>query len=613
MANLRIAELDFETIKDNLKEFMKTQAEFSDYDFEGSGLNVLIDLLAYNTHYNAYLANMLMNEMFLESAVKRSSAVSIAKHLGYVPTSVTGAVGEVDIIVNNPVNFPSSLTLERYTTFSSTINGSAYSFLNTEPVTISPTNGVYLFSGVKIKEGKLLQYNHTVVNPGPDEKYVIPNSDADINSIFVTIQNSSSDTFTESFIRATDISNYDGASNVYFIEENALGQYEIYFGDGIVGKKLSPGNIITIRYLVSSGIDANVSSVVDQSFTATSAIGGSNDITVTTISNSTGGSDREGISSIRFNAPKANLAKDRVVNKSDYSTVIKSNFPGIKSVAVWGGEENVPPAYGKVFISLTPNPGFAIDTAVLETIKNDVLKDRQVLVVTPEFVDPDYSYLQLNVTVKYNKNLTTLPVSSIIGQVRDAVTNFFVNNLQSFDKNFYHSQLVEVLNNVNLAIVSINIEVGVQKRIIPALNISNGYIESSALNYNNRLHPGEIRSTVFYISSGGETIPVRLRDVPDQMPPSYEGTGTMIIYNSDTGVKISDVGTVDYVTGLIEITDITPVGYPTGVFDIRITAQLQELSTDVVTTKNQVIDLDDTATYEIANREAGLTISAVSV
>ena len=613
MANLRIAELDFETIKDNLKEFLKTQSEFSDYDFEGSGLNVLIDLLAYNTHYNAYLANMLMNEMFLESAVKRSSAVSIAKHLGYVPTSVTGAIAEIDIIVNDPVNYPSSLTLERYTTFSSTINGSAFSFLNTEPVTISPSNGVYLFSGVKVKEGKLLQYSHTVANPGPDEKYVIPNSDADITSIFVTVQNSSSDTYTESFQRAIDISNYDGTTNVYFVEENALGQYEIYFGDGILGKKLSAGNIITIRYLVSSGTDGNVSSVVDQSFSATSAIGGSNDITVTTVKNSTGGSDREGISSIRFNAPKANLAKDRVVNKSDYSTVIKSNFPGIKSVAVWGGEENYPPAYGKVFISLTPNPGFAIDTAVLETIKNDILKDRQILVVTPEFIDPDYSYLQLNVTVKYNKNLTTLPVSSIIGQVRDSVNTFFINNLQSFDKNFYHSQLVEVLNNVNPSIVSINVEVAIQKRVVPALNISNGYIGSNAFNFNNRIHPGEIRSTTFYISEQNETIPVRLRDVPDQMPPSYDGTGTIILYNATTGIKIKNVGTVDYVTGIMEIIDIKPVGFPTGVFDIRINAQLQELSTDVVTTKNQVIDLDDTATYEIANRESGLIISAVTI
>ncbi len=247
MANLRIAELDFETIKDNLKEFLKSQNEFSDYDFEGSGLSVLLDILAYNTHYNAYLANMVVNEMFLDSAVKRSSAVSIAKHLGYVPTSITGAVAEVDIVVNNPVNFPVSLTLERYTPFSSLINGTGYTFLNTEPVTISPTNGVYLFSGVKIKEGRLLEYSHNVINPGPDEKYIIPNTDVDISSIFVTVQESSSDTTTESFIRATDISNYDGSSNIYFAEENALGQYEIYFGDGIVGKKLKAGNIITIN------------------------------------------------------------------------------------------------------------------------------------------------------------------------------------------------------------------------------------------------------------------------------------------------------------------------------------------------------------------------------
>lgn len=613
MANLRIAELDFDTIKTNLKNYLQSQNEFSDYDFEGSGLSVLLDILAYNTHYNAYLANMVMNEMFLDSAVKRSSAVSIAKHLGYTPTSVTGASAKVDIIVTNPVGFPVTLTLERYTPFSSLIDGVPFTFLNTEPVTISPVNGVYLFSDVSVKEGKLLEYSYTVQTGDPTEKFAIPNQGVDISTLYVTVQNSNSDATLETFIRATDITNYDNLSNIYFIEENALGNYELFFGDDVIGRKLKPGNIITIRYLVSSGTDGNVSSVIDQSFTAAAPIGGSTDISVTTVQNSTGGSSRESLESIRFNAPRANLAKDRAVNKSDYETLITSFFPGIKSVAVWGGEENVPPAYGKVFITLAPEPGFVVDTNVKESIKNDVLKSRQILVVTPEFIDPDYTYLNLNVIIKYNKNLTTLPVSTIQSIARTTINNFFINNVQSFGKNFYYSQLLEELNNCNPSILGVNAEVAIQKRLIPVLNISNSYQDENMLNFSNRLHPGEVSSSRFFVSTGGETVPVRIRDVPDTMPPSYDGTGTLILYNPITETKVDEIGTVNYATGEIIITGFTPVGFPSEVFDIRINAVLQETSTDVVVFRNQIIDLDDTVAYEEANRTSGLTIQVVAV
>jgi len=613
MANLRIAELDFDTIKTNLKTFLQSQSEFSDYDFEGSGLSILLDVLAYNTHYNAYLANMVMNEMFLDSAVKRASAVSIAKHLGYTPTSVTGAVAKVDIVVTNPVGFPVTLTLERYTPFTCLIDGSPFTFLNIEPVSISPVNGVYLFSDVSIKEGKLLEYSYVVQTGNPSEKFVIPNSDVDISTLYVTVQKSNNDATLESFIRATDISNYDGDSNIFFIEENALGNYELFFGDGILGKKLVAGNIVTIRYLVSSGTNGNVSNVIDQSFTAAAPIGGSTTVAVTTVQNSNGGTAREFIDSIRFNAPRANLAKDRAVNKSDYQTLIKTYYPGIKSVSVWGGEENVPPAYGKVFITLAPEPGFVIDTGTKESIKNDLLKDRQILVVTPEFIDPEYTYLNLEVVLKYNKNLTTLPVTSIESLARTTVNNFFVNNVQAFGKNFYYSQLLEELNNCNPSIVSSNAEIAIQKRIIPILNVSNAYTDENTLNFNNRLHPGEIESTRFFISIGGDLIPVRLRDAPDTMPPSYDGTGTIVMYNPITMVTIDTIGTVNYATGEMKINGFTPVGFPTGVFDIRINAKLQENSTDVSVLRNQVIDLDNTVAFEEANRVSGLTIQVTAV
>lgn len=301
MPNLRITELDFDQIKSNLRTFLQNQAEFTDYDFEGSGLSVLLDILAYNTHYNAYLANMLANEMFLDSAVKRSSIVSLAKHLGYVPRSTTGSRAVLDITVTSPPGTPAVITMERYTPFTTQISGTAYTFLTLEPYTTTPVGGIYTFGDVTVKEGTLLQYSYTVVTPGPDEKYEIPNDSVDTSTLFVTVQNSSSDATITSFTMSNGIVDVDSSSNVYFLEENSRGQYQIYFGDGIVGKKLVPGNIVRIQYLVSTGDTTNVSGLVTQSFTAGSAIAGSNNITVDVVSNSTGGANKESISSIKFN------------------------------------------------------------------------------------------------------------------------------------------------------------------------------------------------------------------------------------------------------------------------------------------------------------------------
>lgn len=613
MSNLRIAELDFDTIKTNLKTYLQAQNEFTDYDFEGSGLSVLIDILAYNTHYNAYLANMLANEMFLDSAVKRSSVVSIAKHLGYTPRSVTGSKAILDITVNSPSGSPATLTLDRYSSFSSTINGVPYTFLTTEPYTIQPSGGVYTFGDIPVKEGRLLEYGYTVVSPGPDEKYEVPNAAVDISTMLVTVQNSSTDTTITTYTLATDITEVTSTSSVYFIEENTLGNYQIYFGDGILGKKLTTGNIIRIQYLVSSGSIANVSGTISQSFTSDSTIGGSSSIVVTTVSNSTGGAEKESITSIKFNAPRANLARNRAVTKSDFSSIIKAEYSQVESVSVWGGEENSPPAYGKVFISLKPYSGYVIDNATRTEIKNTILSDRKVLTITPEFVDPDYVYVNLNVSINYNKNLTTLSSSQISNLARTTIINFFNNQLQQFEKPFYFSQLLEELNNINSSVLSVLSGVKIQKRIQPVLNVSNAYIEENRLKFNNRLHPGELESTRFNIVREGSTITVRIKDVPDDMPPNYNGTGDVRLYNVSNDQDLGSIGSINYATGEILITNIIPVGYPSGMFEIAITCSAQEESYNITSGKNQIIVLDDNTKDESFSRLAGLTINVTAV
>lgn len=613
MANLRISELDFDTIKTNLKTYLQAQSEFTDYDFEGSGLSVLLDILAYNTHYNAYLANMLANEMFLDSAIKRSSVVSLAKHLGYTPRSTRGSTATLDVTVNNPTGSPSTLTLDRYSSFTSSINGTSYNFLTTDPVTIQPVGGVYTFNDLRVKQGALLEFNYPVVAPGPDEKYVIPNSDVDTTTMLVTVQTSSIDTTTVTYTLCTDITGVDGEDSVYFLEENPLGNYQIYFGDDVIGKKLTAGNIVRIQYLVCVGTDSNVSGNISQSFFPSAPIGGSSDISVTTVSNSSGGAAKESISSIRFNAPRSNQARNRAVTKNDYSVLIKSQYPTVESVAVWGGEENNPPAYGKVFISLKPFAGFTLDSTVKDTIKNTILKDRKTLTVSPEFVDPDYLFVNLVVNARYNKNQTIKSASQIGELIRAEITDYFSNNLQQFELPFYYSQLSNLLSSVDPSIVSVLIELKIQKRLNPVLNVSNSYIEDDSLQFSNKIHPGELESSRFFTLVNGTSTQVKLRDIPSSMPPDYNGTGVIGLFRVDNNVKVTDIGTVNYATGVVTISGLTPLGYPANQYDISITAQVQEDSYDIIAAKNQIIVLDDSTRNDAAGKQSGITINVTTI
>lgn len=613
MANLRITELDFDTIKTNLKTFLNAQTEFTDYDFEGSGLSVLIDLLAYNTHYNAYLANMLVNEMFLDSAVKRSSAVSIAKHLGYTPRSIVGSTAVLDVTVNNPVNNPTSLTLPIYSPFTTTINNEQYTFLTTQAYTITPSSGVYLFENITVKQGTLLQYSYTVTTPGPDEKYEIPNLDVDTTTMLVTVQNSSSDTTTTTYTNSQTIVDVDADSTVYFLEENTLGKYQIYFGDDIIGKKLAAGNIVTIKYLVSVGAVTNVSGNISQSFQSGGAIGGSSSISVTTVSNSTNGAAKESITSIKFNAPRAYLAMDRAVTKNDYSSIIKASYPQVEAVSVWGGEDNDPPVYGKVFISLKPYEGYVINEATKQSIKNTLLKGRQILTVFPEFIDPDYIYVGMTVDVFYNKNRTTTSAAQISSLVNSAVLNYFTSTLQEFETPFYYSQLINKVLSVNNSIVSAVAQIELQKRIQPVLNVSNSYLSDSKLKFSNRIQPGTFISTLFYISYLGESTGVVIRDLPDSMPPDLNGTGTLRLYNFLTDTDLGAVGTINYRLGDVVINNITPVGYPAGQFDIRLNVDLQKDSYNITTARNQIVTYDNSTKSIPANRTAGLTINVTAI
>lgn len=608
MANLRIAELDFDQIKTNLKAFLNAQTEFSDYDFEGSSLSVLIDILAYNTHYNAYLANMMMNEMFLDSAVKKSSAVSLAKMLNYTPISVRGAIANLDVTVTSPTGLPPSITMERYTPFSTTVDGTSYTFLTNKTYTASRVGTTYTFTDVDVIEGSLQNFSFVASTPGPQEKYIIPSLSIDTTTLQVVVQTSATNTTLETFTLCTDITGIDNTSSIFFLEQNSQGKYEIYFGDGVLGKKLTAGNIITAKYIASSGTGANVSDTITQTFTASASIGGSNSITTVVNSNSSGGTDAETISSIKFNAPRVNATKNRAITADDFKTLIATNYSGAESIAVWGGEDNDPPYYGRVLISLKPFEGSFISDATKNLIATSILKERQMINIQPLFVDPDYLYIQLVVSANYNSTLTNLSLEGIKDLINTKITEYFNTNLNQFGKNLYSSQLTKFILEQNQSLVSITPVLKVQKRITPTLNAVNSYSSTSAIKFQNRIHPSELTSTKFYVNYDGTQTLVYLNDVSDTNPPDYSGTGTVYLVNSTSGTLLNSIGTVDYSTGVLTIDSLTPTGYITGQTGIYITANLQELNSDVIVSRNQIVVLDTSEKSAASGRNAGVEI-----
>lgn len=608
MANLRIAELDFDQIKTNLKAFLNAQTEFSDYDFEGSSLSVLLDVLAYNTHYNAYLANMMMNEMFLDSAVKKSSAVSLAKMLNYTPISVRGAIANLDVTVTSPTGLPPSITMERYTPFSTTVDGTSYTFLTNKTYTASRVGTTYTFTDVDVIEGSLQNFSFVASTPGPQEKYIIPSLSIDTTTLQVVVQTSATNTTLETFTLCTDITGIDNTSSIFFLEQNSQGKYEIYFGDGVLGKKLTAGNIITAKYIASSGTGANVSDTITQTFTASASIGGSNSITTVVNSNSSGGTDAETISSIKFNAPRVNATKNRAITADDFKTLIATNYSGAESIAVWGGEDNDPPYYGRVLISLKPFEGSFISDATKNLIATSILKERQMINIQPLFVDPDYLYIQMVISANYNSALTTLTSEGIKSLLSTKITEFFNTNLNQFGKNLYSSQLTKFLLEQNQSLVSITPVLKIQKRIVPTLNAENSYSSTSSISFKNRIHPNELTSTKFYVNYDGVSTLVYLNDTADTSPPDYSGTGTVYLVNATSNIPLTAVGTVDYSTGAVAISSLTPTGYITGQTGIYLTANLQELNSDVLVARNQIVVLDTSEKSAASGRNAGVEV-----
>jgi hypothetical protein len=350
---LTVTDLDFDSIKNNLKTFLRSQSRFQDFDFEGSGMNVLLDLLAYNTHYNAFYLNMIANEMFLDTSKLRQSTVSHAKLINYVPESSHGAETKLNILVTPSVNEDqgtSTLTLDKYTRFfGGSLDGINYPFVALNSDTVNKDGSSFLFSNVTIKQGEVVTRQFLMDSTNTKRRFEIPSANVDLNTVIVTVQQSSSNTDTFVYNIAEDLTEITRDSKVYFIEENEDGNYRVYFGDDVIGKKPTNGNIINITYIDNAGSIANKINV----FTIVESVGSFNDnVRISSTGASYSGTEKETIEQVKYRAPYFYSAQNRAITIYDYETLVTKDYPNIDSVAVWGGEDNIPVVYGKVFLSL---------------------------------------------------------------------------------------------------------------------------------------------------------------------------------------------------------------------------------------------------------------------
>jgi hypothetical protein len=587
---LSVTSLDFDDIKNNMKTFLRQQDQFTDYDFEGSTISTLLDVLAYNTHYNAVYANVLANEMFLDSADIRNSIVSHAKHVGYTPRSATSPIAKLNVVVSDLTG--SSATAARGTTFTTTVDGTSYNYIVKDDTTISPVSGVYTFSELPVYEGTLVNNKYTVDVTNADQRFLIKNKFADTTTLQVTVQNSSSDTTTVTYTKSTDLADVISTSTVYYLEGVEDEQYEVIFGDGVLGKALSTGNIVTLSYIVTSGTGSNGAT----SFSLSGNIAGSSSATITTASNSSGGAEPETPDSIRFNAPRQYASQNRAVTTKDYEARVKTIFPNAKSVQVWGGEDNSTPVYGRVYISINPKSG----VTVTESNKSDIvtqLKDFNVASITPVIEDPETTFIQLNVVVKYDQKATTKAPDTIKSLVQNTITTYNENNLQQFDQMFRHSKFIETINKVDTAILSNITTVKLHKSFTATTTGTTTY----TISFNNAFynpHSGHNASAGGILVSSGFKIS---GDTTNEYFLDEDGQGNVRLYYITAGVRTytnNTQGTINYTTGQIVLNSlhISEVSDVDGSTSTAVRLTVVPNSIDIKPVRNQVIEIDETNT-----------------
>lgn len=552
-SSINLVNLDFDTFKQQLKTYLKSQPIFQDYDFDGSNMSVLLDVLSYNTYLNSFYLNMIGNEMFLDTAVLKDSVVSRAKELNYTPRSFNSARAVVDIAVQTDGSIP-TITMPKGTSFNTRIGSNSFTFTTDRNITFSGSNTLFTTGEITLYEGQYITDTFTINYSDTGQRFILSNPTADITSLSVAVvEDNGSNTL--SYLRASSLFDKQSNSQIYFVQAAEGEKYEILFGDGVIGRKPKDNSIIVCDYRISKGELPNGSF----KFRPDSTIGGFSNVVITTISAATGGAVSESVESIRFNAPRYFTSQERAVTAEDYENLLRIQYPEINAVSVFGGEESDPPQFGKVFVS--------VDLVDIEGIPDNkkreyynFLKPRSALSIDPIIIDPDYMYTKVDCYVRFNPNVTSLNESDIQTLVLNAIKNYNSNNLDDFKSTLRYSKLVQAIDQADSSILSNDTNVNIVRTVVPLIGTTQTYdidfqqaLEEDFADLgssHDKNFISAIYSTEFYVNNAL----VQLED---------DGLGAVRLVSQvdDSHTVIQEVGTVDYSTGKVQLKNLNIQNY----------------------------------------------------
>ena len=586
MPYTQVANLDFEDIKASLKDYMRAQTDFTDYDFEGSALSNLIDVLAYNTYYTAFNTNMVVNELFIDSATLRDNVVAIAKQLGYRPKSATSPTAYVSFTVtyNNPTT-DTEITLKKGTGFIATYDNNVYQYVTLDDVKAQVVNDVATFTDIPLKEGTQL-VNTFIVNAAlKDQRFILDNQNIDTNTIRVKVYPTGG-SFSEPYLIADNILGVDGTSKVFFLDEIEDERYEILVGDGVLGKKLDNNARIEVSYLTTSGPESNgvrtfvFSGVLENVNGSTPATS----VSVASTVAAAGGEEIESTQKIKYTAPKAYGTQERAVTAQDYEAIVRRVYPATSDIIIFGGEEQDPPEYGKVFISLKPKDASYITSLTKNQIVNE-LKKYVVASVEPKLVDPSILYVEVNSKIYYNGASTDQTTSQIRDKVITGVQSYLdTSDTEKFNGKFRHSKMVGVIDDADRNINSNLTSVTMRKDFYPSLNSTFFYEICFQNEFDSDCDDPVLSTTGF-----------RVTEYPNFDVYLEDRAGKIVLYRLDsvTGEKVvldSDIGDIDYVKGELKMYALTII--KGSFFDNRISLRVKPLSNDIKAMREVYLDVD---------------------
>ena len=600
MPYTQLNNLDFTDIKVALKDYMRAQSDFTDYDFEGSALSNILDVLAYNTYYTAFNTNMVVNEMYLDSATLRDNVVSLAKQLGYTPKSITAPTASVDMALTFTGTSPSTVTIKAGSGFVTNYDGSLYRFVLRDDNKVEVANNVATFSAIPIYEGSYISTATTIDTSIKDQRFYLDNAGIDTTTVKVRVYKAINSTIFDDYTAANNILDIGAADKVFFLSEKEDERYELFFGDGVLGKKLEDGNVVDISYIVTNGDVTNGA----KTFTFNGVMQDENNANValpytvtslTTVSNASGGAPIETIDRIKFNAPKYYGSQNRAVTGNDYKAIVRNLYPAVSDIIVFGGEDQVPPAYGKVFLSVKPTEAAALSSFTKNELTSE-LKKYTVASIRPEFVDPSILFLELTSNIYFNGTKTKMLPTEVASKVATAITEYLkTSGTEKFNGKFRYSKFIGVIDNTDRAINSNDTDVTMRKDFIAQINASSYY----EVCYGN---PFLIDCNNPVVWSTGMTV----FEYPTYTSYLEDRNGKLVLYRLDsiTGEKIllnDSVGIVDYTKGEITMNDFTILK---GTFsDNRIELRVKPANKDIEVKREMYLDVDVSKSKFVAYKE----------